>query len=284
MKNDLIIVLSVLVLILSGCFPEVKESPTKGYLKCCTDESFYNVVNDAKVKFLELYPEAKIDISSIKAREGIAAILNGDIRMFVSSRNFNKEEVEFVRKTKSEVKIFKFCYDGIAVIERENEKIDRMQTNELKELLLGIKNNYKIFIPEANSGVYEYLKTELLDGKEPVKVFITKSENDVVEKVKQTKNSIGIVGLGVLKNSSGIDLIEIADSDRIINGIKYYEPLAGYLVNGDYPLVRTSYIIINEIGLHVASGFTSFLTSYDGQKIVLENNLGPATVPVKIVQ
>jgi len=283
-RNSLLVVFGGLTLIMWGCFQEIKESPTKGYLKCYSDESLNNVAQDAKIQFLQLYPNSKIDLMTMKAREGIAAILNGEIKMFISSRNFNKEEIEFYNKSKSEVKSFKFCYDGVALFENENGKINQISTDELKQVLLGNAKNIKVFIPEPNSGVYEYLRSELLENKTPLKAFICKSENDVVDKIKHTNNSIGIVGLNVLKNITGIKVIEVGASGRTINGIQYYEPLPGYLVNGNYPLVRTAYIMLNEVGLHVASGFATYLTSYDGQKIVLQNQLGPATVPVKLVQ
>ncbi len=269
---------------LAGCFPEPKESPTKGYLKCYVDESLMNVVKDERDAFVNLYSNSKIDLQQVKAREGIAAVLNGETKMFVCSRGLNDEEASFITKSKSDARVFKFCFDAITIIEKANGKLDKIKTDELKQLLLGEKTDVKVYMPEANSGVYEFLKSQLLDGKNPTGAVILKSENDVINKIKTTKNSIGIVGLNTLKNISGVEVLEVGASERSITGIQYYEPLAGYLVNGAYPLVRTTYIIINEVGLHVASGFATFLTSNDGQKIVLSNNLGPATVPVKLIQ
>jgi hypothetical protein len=45
-----------------------------------------------------------------------------------------------------------------------------------------------------------------------------------------------------------------------------------------YPLSRLLLVYVNEINVGLASGFASFLTGNDGQKIALSNNLGPAAV------
>jgi len=63
----------------------------------------------------------------------------------------------------------------------------------------------------------------------------------------------------------------------------YLEPHPGYFVQGLYPLSRLVLVYVNEINLGLASGFATFLTGNEGQKIVLENKLGPATVPVRII-
>jgi len=154
----------------------------------------------------------------------------------------------------------------------------------LKNLLLGVDKKYKITIPEQNSGVYEYLKNDLLEGKEPVNVSIAQNENEVINKIKEGRSVIGIVGFNTLKDFNEIKTLKIGIKENYSTGTTYYEPHPGYFVNGEYPLMRANVILINEIGLRVASGFTTFLTSTEGQKIVLKNNLGPAAVPVKLNQ
>ena len=277
-------ILSSIIFFIEGCRPEPKETPTKGYLKCFSDESLINVVRDEKDLFTDLYKNAKVDIEVVKAREGIAAVLNGDAKMFVSSRNLNAEEKEFVINTKSEVRILKFCFDALALIVNENEPMDKLTVDELKELLLSNKRNLKIYIPEPNSGVYEIIKNEILKGEKPDGVKILNGEGDVVTKIKSGRHAVGIIGLNVLKNIDGIKILSVGTKDNIIGSYSFYKPLQGYLLDGTYPLTRTAYIFLNEIGLHVASGFATFLTSSKGQKIVMKNNLCPATVPVKLVQ
>jgi phosphate transport system substrate-binding protein len=273
-----------LIYIIGGCEQEKKETPTKGYVKCLVDESLINVIEDERKEFLELYKDAKIDLQVVKAREGIASVLNGEAKMFVSSRAFNKEERDFIEKTKSDVTIYKFCLDGLTVIANYGCLIDSIKIEELNDILLGKSKKFSIFLPEANSGIYEVVKNDFLNGKNPTGSEILNSEKDVIEKVTNTKNSIGLVGLNSLKDYKRVRILKVGSVGNVFLKNAFYEPIPGYLVNGSYPLVRTTYVILNEIGVKVASGFTAFLTSYEGQKIVLKNNLGPATVPVKLRQ
>lgn len=74
---------------------EKKISPTKGYLKAYADESVYNLILKEKDAFDSLYTEAKIEVEPLTAREGIARILNNEIKLFICSRDFNKYEYTF---------------------------------------------------------------------------------------------------------------------------------------------------------------------------------------------
>lgn len=272
---------SILVSVWS-CRPEPKETPTKGYLKCLVDKSLVNVITEERDTFVTLYKQSKIDLEALTAREGIAAVLNSEAKMFVSSRSLNDEEKNAYEKNKSNVRIIRFCYDGIALIVNEFESIDKITVSELKEMLTGKKLNIKVISPERNSGVYEYIKNDILNGNDPTNVEIMDDESHIIQKVRNSKGIIGVVGVNTLKDVMNIKTLQVSLGEKNILGDNYYEPIPGYLVNGKYPLVRIGYIFINEIGLYVASGFATFITSTDGQKIVLKNNLGPATVPVRI--
>lgn len=178
---------------------------------------------------------------------------------------------------------FKFCYDAVIPIVRENDSKNEITLDEIKKILKGEKGRYTVFVPERNSGVYEYLKENLLENQELKNVSIVESEEETINKVKVTKNSIGFVGLNTLDNVTGVKMLEVGSKVRSDGEVLYYKPYVAYLVSKTYPLLRTTTIFINEFGIGMASGFSTFMTSYEGQKIVSQNNLGPATVPIKMV-
>lgn len=265
----------------SGCKPLPKETAIKGELICYADESLYSMVKAQRDTFVSLYPQSKIAVEKLKAREGIVKMLNGEIEMFVSSRGINEEESQFIQKTNLKIRVMKLCFDGLTVIVDTNHSAARITTTELKQLLLGNSKKYRVFIPDQNSGVYENLKVELLESKKPSGAFILSNETDVVSSVIKNKNSIGVVGLNIARESKGIKILRVGTDDRSITGGEYIEPVAGYLSNGEYPLIRVCYIFLNEIGIGLGSGFSTFMTSNPGQKIVLAHDLGPATVPIR---
>ncbi len=270
------------LLLFFGC-KEKELSPIRGSLKCYVDESIYNVVKAERDTFVTLYPKSKIELVTVKAREGIANVLNGEATLFISSRVLNDEERTYYEKTKSGARAFKFCYDAVVPIVADNESKENVTLDDIKKILAGQTIGFKVFVPEPNSGIYEYLKTSVLENKEPQKVSIVKSEKEVIEKVKSTRKSLGFVGLNTLENVEGVKILEVGIT-RSKDDILYYKPYVAYLVSQTYPLIRATSILINEAGIGLASGFATFLTSYKGQKIVSKHNLGPATVPVKMVE
>jgi phosphate transport system substrate-binding protein len=72
-------------------------------------------------------------------------------------------------------------------------------------------------------------------------------------------------------------------SEPNANETNSYKPFQAYLFYGYYPLTRTVYIILNDPRGSLPSGFTSFLTSDRGQRIILKSGLVPATQPIRIV-
>ncbi len=283
-KNNLFFIAPILFVLIFGygC-QERKLSPIKGSLKCYVDESLYNVVKTARDTFVVHYKESKIDLVTVKAREGIAAILNDSASIFISSRDLNAEEKSFLDKKRSEIRRFKFCYDAVVPFVQENDSKENITLIEIKKILSGETKGINVFVPEHNSGVYEYLKTKVLENKELQNVSIVKSEEEVINKVKSSKKSLGFVGLNSLENVKGIKILEVGSKIRSDGEVLYYKPYVAYLTTQTYPLVRTTTIFINDFGIGLPAGFSTFLTSYEGQKLVSQNNLGPATVPVKMV-
>ena len=283
-KFNLLIILSVVILVLTSC-QDREISPTKGILKCYVDESLYKVINDEKEAFIKIYPDSKIELVKVNAREGITAILNGKTELFISSRELNDEEKKYCEQVKSEIRGFKFCYDAVVPIVNQKDSKEKTTLEELKKILSGQTLGYNVIIPEQNSGVYEYLKVKLLENREPVEVSLVKNEREVIKKVENNKRCLGFVGLNSIKTDS--DKVKILDvALRVIEGTddNYYKPHVAYLLTESYPLVRTTAIFLNDVGVGLASGFATYLTSHDGQKVVADNNLGPATVPVKMVE
>ena len=262
------------VLLFQSC-GEKSETPIKGSLKCYVDESLFNVIQVEKDTFMVHYKQSKIELFKVKAREGIATILNGDISLFISSRNLNDEEKTYFEKTNLPIRAFKFCYDAVVPIVNKKDPADKVTMDEIKNFLSGKPTRFRIYVPEPNSGIYEYLKRNVLDGKELTNVSVVKSEEEVIQKIKTVKNALGFVGLD---NAHGdeIKILQVGVMRRDGEAL-YYDPYVAYLISQTYPLVRTTAIIINDPALGVASGFASFLTSYEGQKIVSKNNLGPWT-------
>jgi phosphate transport system substrate-binding protein len=62
-----------------------------------------------------------------------------------------------------------------------------------------------------------------------------------------------------------------------------YKPYQAYIYQGVYPLTRDVYAVNAEPRNGLATGFTAFLASDRGQRIILKSGIIPAIAPVRIV-
>lgn len=276
----LTLVLTAALIIFSGC-REKTETAIKGTQVIWADESYKKIIDAEAEKFSVLYPDAKITVNYTTAREGIIKLLKGEAEIFISSRDFNEEELKPAKQTE-DLRRFKFCYDGLAVISADASLAGKISMDEISGYLKSGRDYQNIYIPEPNSGVNEFLKNTFGIKSFSSSVKIVQKESEITEKVLADPGSIGILSLPLIPDSLKEMILETGS--RGTNGIHYFRPHPGYLVNQSYPLVRTGYILLNETGPGLAGGFATFLTSAPGQKIVLQADLGPATVPVKLIE
>ena len=271
----------LVLLIFLGC-SEPSETPTKGNLFAGVDESVYPLMEKEKDAFQSKYPDSKIKFEKITLHDGIMNFINGRYKMFISSRKLNKDESDFINSQKLNIRTFKFCFEGIAVIGSKKCQLNKIKLEDLREILSSKLNSYTAVLPGTNSGVYIYIKDSLMTRAKQLIADTVGSEENVIREIIRSKNKIGFVGLNTIQDSSDLKILKIGITNY--PEIDYYQPHPGYFLNDIYPLSRTIYIFLNEMGIGLASGFTTYLTSYEGQKIVLSQNLAPAAVPVKLNQ
>ena len=61
------------------------------------------------------------------------------------------------------------------------------------------------------------------------------------------------------------------------------KPFQAYLALGRYPLTRDVYILLTDPRNGLASGFTTYVCSDRGQRILLKSGVVPATQAIRLV-
>lgn len=260
------------------------KNVTSGTVTVYTDESLYKVVKETADSFMVAYPNSKLTVVSVKSREGIAKILNGEASIFISARKLNDEEAEFKKNHQVEFKTIKYVFDGVTVVTRTDDPLQYISFDSLKLFLTGQNTSYNVFVPEKNSGITEFLHYQVLHGTDSIKVNKTLDEAEVIKSVEKTKKSIGFIGWNNYLPTGQLKILMIGPEKQQSAKKVYFEPHPGYFVQKLYPLTRECVILLSEVRLGLASGFATYLTANPGQRIALQSNLGPATVPVRLVQ
>ena len=282
-----------------GCLKERTETPTKGYLQVVASEAIQPMLKEQESRFEELYVNAKIDIQYTTAREAVTRIFNDTIKMIVTSRPLNKEEREVAKRTNLQLAEYKIAVDGIAIIVNQQNRVSQLRTTQLDSIYRGLITNWgdlgsdkseiEICLPDRNTGTFEVIGLKILAGRtftQPVKVVSTSSE--MIEFVSNRSGGIGMVSIDWLRSKNeNIKILELSDPnapDSLDISGQYFTPHQAHVYRGYYPLTSEIYIYSKADMYSVAAGFITFIASVPGQKIVLDNGLVPATMPVRLVE
>ncbi len=301
----------------SSCdFSEIKSTSTTGEMKMAVDENQEPLMKAEVAEFERLNKEARVKLEFAPTNKVIADLINGDVKIIVSSRMFNQEEKQILEKNKTEFKEHPIAIDGIAFIVNPSNPIIRVTSEDLRKVLTGeIKQWSAIssqdeeqnkmlksfagsagdkimpFIQRKNSSTFDYVKDSVLKGADyGNNSTICSTSVQILNSIRDSKGGVGIISMSWL--SKGVQdeidstvrplrISKIRDSGRQDDFAEFHQ---GYLANGNYPYRRTVYLITTEQDIRLSTGFTTFMIRTDGQKIILKNGLVPVSQPVRTIQ
>jgi phosphate transport system substrate-binding protein len=203
-------------------------------------------------KWAEVYmkenPGIKIQISGGGSGVGFSALINGTTHIAEASRHMEKEEEETLIKERGESHKpieFRVAMDGITIYVNEDNPVDRLTFDQLRDIYLGKIRNWKevggqdakivMYGRESASGTRRYFQGIILNMADfALQVQPLPGTGAIVNAVANDKNGIGYGGVGYAR---GVKKIKIARDEK--SG--YYPPEREYVVTGQYPLARHLY-------------------------------------------
>jgi ABC-type phosphate transport system substrate-binding protein len=158
--------------------------------------------------FHNTYPEGRINIRSVEAREAVVNFVNDSIRVIVLGRPFNREELDYLKNAHIEYEGYKVAYDAIAVIINKQRSDSTLRITELDSIFssrltrwrTGKRAPIDTYTGDINSSTGEVFRELVLNGK-PFGQTVARLESSesIMEEVKKNPNAIGIVGLSWLR-------------------------------------------------------------------------------------
>ena len=105
----------------------------------------------------------------------------------------------------------------------------------------------------------------------------------MIEYVEHTPNAIGIIGSNWLNDKRDSTNLTFNKNIKIMSVSKVpkatpansWKPYQYYIYNGNYPLIRTIYALLNDPINALPWGFANFIASPKGQMIILKSGLLP---------
>ena len=287
--------------ILVSCIEKHKGNRTDTYssgaISFASDESFSPIIDEEIQVFESVYPNAKVKPIYTNEIDGIDMLKKNKVCLVVTTRDLTKGEYAYFESKQFQPRAIRIAYDGFALIVNKANTDTCITVNNIRRILSGEIKNWKQLNPKSRLGGIEvvfsngksstvrFAVDSILGGK-PINspnISATDKTAEVLDYVEKTPNSIGIIGSNWLndrRDSTNITFnkkIRVMSVSKMKTATPYnsWKPYQAYLYNGNYPLIRTIYALLNDPINGLPWGFAHFMESPKGQMIIFKTGLLP---------
>lgn len=306
------------VVLLAACGGK-KEPKAPGIAKIACDESFEYIMEQEVNVYEYIYP--KEDVIAIYMPENAAVdsiMAMGSVKGAVITRPLTDQEVSYLRSNKKVVHQQKIAVDALALIVNPANPVEILSRKDIAEILSGEVTRWDqvepcklgdidVIFDHSGSSTVKYMRDSIMNGKPfGPNVSAVKSNPEVFKAVAANKNAVGVIGVSwVASDLSGrqksveelAGAVEKSDTTsmdfnsdvkvlkiRGNNEVTAYKPYQAYIFDGSYPLYRSVYMVSTAPGGTVTHRFYSFVTGFQGQKLIQMTGILPATVRPRMVE
>jgi phosphate transport system substrate-binding protein len=280
------------------------ETPTRGNIHIVADASFQPIVDAEIYTFTAIYKNARITPAYMAETDLISAFLNDSVKVVVSSWEPTAQQKELLLSMQTIVRTTTVAYDAIALVLNKKNKDSLFTYQNVNDIFTGKMTDWKEINPASKLGkmvaVFDndksanirYFKEKFnLPAQLPANFYSVKSNEQVIDYVSKNKSAIGLVSVNWIcdrKDSvsrSFSDKIKIAAvADLVLSPGSYFLPVQGSIYDKSYPFTRKIYMVSRESFKGLGTGFISWVSGEQGQRIILKSGLVPATMPIRLIQ
>ena len=283
---------------------KITETPTSGSIHILADSSFQPIVDAEISTFTGLYRYAHITPTYVTENDLISAFLDDSVKVVVTAWEPSAKQKELLLNTQIVVRTTAVAYDAIALVLNKENKDSLLTYDNVNDLFTGKLNDWKSINPASDCGkmstVFDnekstnirYFKEEFkLEGQLPSSFYAVKSNEEVIDYVSKNNGAIGLVSVNWICDKEDSTMrafsnkIKIAAiSQKFLEKGSYFLPVQGSIYDKSYPFTRKINLVSRESFSGLGSGFVSWFSSEQGQRIVLKSGLVPATMPIRLIQ
>lgn len=302
---------------LASCSGKKAEPKRQPIAKVACDESFESIMEQEIAVFEYVYPKEDVIAYYVPESEAIDSIMAmGSVKNAVATRALTEQEVAYLKSSKKIVHQQKIAVDALALIVNPANPVEILSKKDIAEILSGDVTRWdqvepsklgdiKVIFDHQGSSTVKYMRDSVLDGRPfGPNVSAVKSNPEVFKAVANDRNAIGIIGVSwvtsdmsgreksveemaqaaeasdttVMDFNSDVKVLKVRGNDEVTA----YKPYQAYIFDGSYPLHRSVYMICTAPG-GTSHRFYSFVTGFQGQKIIQMTGILPATVRPRMV-
>lgn len=273
------------------------DTYSSGVITFASDESFSPIIEEEREVFQSIYREAQLIPFYTTESEGMDSLLKGKMQLVITSRDFKKEEKQNFIDRQFVPQSIKIAYDGLALIVHKSNVDTCITVKDIAKILTGEARKWADLYPGSTRGdihlvfdnkkssTVHFAEDSILGGK-PItnpNVVATNKTAEVIDYVEKTPGAIGIIGSNWLNDKrdstnltfkKNIRIMSVSRTDKATPA-NSWKPYQYYIYNGNYPLIRTIYALLNDPYNGLPWGFAQFIASPKGQMIVFKSGLLP---------
>jgi phosphate transport system substrate-binding protein len=284
----------LLALAAAGCSPHstpvpVEDSLTSGRISMVCAIEAHDVVTRGRDAFRGLYPQADLEQREGSSRDAIGALFAAKCDLAVITRELDVEERAAAVRGKLDLEGYRFARDAVVAVVNENNPVQNLTLAELKRIYSGETSRWSEYggrdeniVPITRpvaSDLNECFMQQVMAGDEMrAHTIEALTDSEVVARVRANPAAIGYVSLAWADR--GARALQIAP----LKGLEYRKPDLEAVYDGRYPMTRFFNLYARASGPRLANGFITYMTSFEGQKLVQEAGLVPTAVPVRFVR
>jgi len=281
-----------------------RNTPTTGRATISTDETFRPIIESELDVFKGIYGYTEFNAKYVPENEAFNQLLNGDVQLIFASRPLSRVETSILNQKKIFPRQTKIATDAIALIVSPKSKDSLISINQIKDILTGKIDNWDQINPGSKSGrikvvfdndkssIINYLVDSICGGRlVKTNVFALEINRDVIEYTSTHPGVLGFIGASWISNANDslhlsfhkrIKVLSVSDNPHPDTN-NSYKPYQAYMVDNVYPLTRDIYIINAEPRNGLVTGFSAFVASDKGQRIILKSGILPAIAPTRVI-
>ncbi len=273
------------------------DTYSSGAISFVSDESFSPIIEEERFVFQKDYPQAFVTPVYTNESEAISRLLKGKTWLAFTSRDFKVSELNSLKEQNFRPFTIKLAYDALAFIVNTSNNDTLISVDDIKNIMTGryIKwgDIYKgskrgtitVVFDNPRSSTVHYIEDSVLGGKPIVNPNVTavNKTEEVIKYVEKNPGSIGIIGNNWLNDKHDSTNLTFRKNIQVMSVSRIHpataassrKPYQYYIYNGEYPLIRTIYALLNDPRQGLPWGFAHFIESPKGQRIVMKAGLLP---------
>ncbi len=251
-------------------------------------DTLINLVQALSEQYMQKNPGSYIAVTGGGSGTGVAALINNKCDIANASRLMKAKEIEQALNNNVKVNRIVIALDGLSVIVNADNPLFRLTMGEIGKIFRGEVTNWSevggenmpitLYGRQSNSGTFVFFRDAVLKGDYSQKMNRMNGNAQIVAAIKQDKSGIGYVGVGYVKNATGLTVLKVAANPKA----DYASPLnSADVKSGKYPISRPLNQYINGTPTEKIRDFIEYELSPTGQRIVEEEGFFPISEEYK---